>query len=213
MRIVMTGATRFESTFAANHLAHYLLLRQLVKSVRPGGRIILTGSGTHDPAEKTPVTPPIHANAAYLALPQRDPQEECRPRQAAFRAYSSSKLCNIMTAREAAKRYPSLSVMAFYRGYVPHTALGRDNPKWVATLVSYILPLLMKRDQSSKISRSGQFLADLAVNDRYANSHGSYWAVRGKHLLEIDPSVLARDDAACAALWEDSAKLVGLPCA
>jgi hypothetical protein len=71
----------------------------------------------------------------------------------------------------------------------------------------------MKRDRSSKISRSGQFLADLAVNDRYANSHGSYWAVRGKHLLEIDPSVLARDDAACAALWEDSAKLVGLPCA
>jgi len=202
----------FERTFAVNHLAHYLLLRLLVEKLRPGGRIILTGSGTHDPAEKTPVTPPIHANAEYLAFPERDPQRESRPRQAGFRAYSASKLCNIMTAREAAKRYPELSVMAFDPGYVPHTDLGRDNPKWVATLVSYILPLLMKRDRSSTIPRSGQFLADLAVNNRFANSRGNYWAVRGVHLLQVDPSVLARDESAGAALWEDSARLVGMPC-
>jgi len=208
-----TSADGFERTFAVNHLAHYLLLRLLADKLQPGGRIILTGSGTHDPAEKTPVTPPIHANAGYLAFPERDPQRENRARQAGFRAYSSSKLCNIMTAREAAKRYPALTVMSFDPGYVPHTSLGRDNPQWVATLVSYIVPLLMRRDRSSTIPRSGQFLADLAVSDRYANSCGSYWAVRGKQLLQIAPSILARDDAACTALWEDSARLVGLPCA
>jgi hypothetical protein len=70
----------------------------------------------------------------------------------------------------------------------------------------------MKRDRSSTIPRSGRFLADLAVNDRFANSRGDYWAVRGAHLLQVDPSVLARDDAAGAALWEDSARLVGMPC-
>jgi len=202
----------FERTFAVNHLAHYLLLRLLVGSLKPGGRIILTGSGTHDPAEKTPVTPPIHANAEYLAYPERDPLREKRARQAGFRAYSSSKLCNIMTAREAARRYPEILAMSFDPGYVPHTALGRDNPKWVATLVSYILPLMMRRDRSSTIPRSGQFLAELAVHNQYARSEGGYWAVRGPRLLQIDPSVLARDDAACAALWADSAKLVGLPC-
>jgi len=208
-----TSADGFERTFAVNHLAHYLLLRLLVKKLRPGGRIILTASGTHDPAEKTPVTPPIHANAEYLAFPERDPQRENRARQAGFRAYSSSKLCNIMTTCEAAKRYPGIAVMSFDPGYVPHTALGRDNPKWVATLVSYIVPLLMRRDRSSTIPRSGQFLADLAAQDRFINSRGSYWAVRGEQLLQIDPSTLARDGAACAALWEDSATLVGLPCA
>ena len=208
-----TSADGFERTFAVNHLAHYLLLRLLVDTLRPGGRIILTGSGTHDPAEKTPVTPPIHANADYLAFPERDPQRENRARQAGFRAYSSSKLCNIMTGREAAKRYPAITVMSFDPGYVPHTGLGRDNPKWVASLVSYILPLLMRRDRSSTIPRSGQFLADLAVSDRYANSQGSYWAVRGEQLLPIAPSILARDDATSEALWEDSARLVGLPCA
>ncbi len=207
------SADGFERTFAVNHLAHYLLLRLLVDKLRPGGRIILTGSGTHDPAEKTPVTAPIHANTEYLAFPERDPQREHRVRQAGFRAYSSSKLCNIMTAREAAKRYPAITVMSYDPGYVPHTGLGRDNPKWIATLVSYIVPLIMRRDRSSTIPRSGQFLAELAVSDGYANSPGSYWAVRGAQLLQIAPSTLARDDAACAALWEDSAKLVGPPCA
>ncbi|MFM9937524.1 MAG: SDR family NAD(P)-dependent oxidoreductase, partial [Novosphingobium sp.] len=121
------SADGFERTFAVNHLAHYLLLRLLAPGLRPGARVILTGSGTHDPAEKTPVTPPVHANADWLAHPETDPHRETRTRQACFRAYSSSKLCNIMTAREAAKRLPGISFMSFDPGYVPHTGLGRDN--------------------------------------------------------------------------------------
>jgi len=34
----------------------------------------------------------------------------------------------------------------------------------------------------------------------------------GELLLQVDPSVLARDEAAGAALWEDSARLLGMPC-
>jgi NAD(P)-dependent dehydrogenase (short-subunit alcohol dehydrogenase family) len=204
------SADGFERTFAVNHLAHYLLLRLLADKLSPTARVILTGSGTHDPAEKTPVTPPIHANAEYLAYPERDPQAETRARQGGFRAYSASKLCNIMTAREAALRYPALCVMSYDPGYVPHTALGRDNPKWIATLVSYILPLTMKRDRSSNIPRSGQFLADLAIAPQYANCHGDYWSVRGHALRKIEPSLLARDGAAAAKLWDDSAILTGM---
>jgi NAD(P)-dependent dehydrogenase (short-subunit alcohol dehydrogenase family) len=200
----------FERTFAVNHLAHYLLLRLLEPKMAQGGRVILTGSGTHDPAEKTPVTPPVHANAEYLAYPDRDPSAETRARQAGFRAYSTSKLCNIMTAREAALRFSGLATLSFDPGYVPHTALGRDNPKWISTLVSYILPLTMKKDRSSTIARSGQFLADLATSDLYAQCRGDYWAVRGPALIKIEPSTLARDAKACAKLWEDSAALVGL---
>ena len=204
------SADGFERTFAVNHLAHYLLLRLLADHMAPGGRVILTGSGTHDPAEKTPVTPPIHANAEYLAFPDRDPQREKRTRQAGFRAYSTSKLCNIMTAREAALRYPALSMMSYDPGYVPHTGLGRDNPKWIATLVSYILPLIMKADNSSTISRSGQFLADLATDPRYGDCSGDYWSVRGANLLNMAPSQLAQDAAASVKLWDDSATLIGL---
>ena len=204
------SADGFELTFAVNHLAHYLLLRLLADKLTPGARVIFTGSGTHDPAEQTPVTPPIHATAEYLAFPDRDPQQETRPRQAGFRAYSTSKLCNIMTARETAHRYPALCVMSFDPAYVPHTGLGRDNPKWIATLVSYILPLIMKGDRSSTIPRSGQFLADLVTDPKYAGASGDYWSVRGSDMIRIEPSELARDASASAKLWDDSAALVGL---
>jgi NAD(P)-dependent dehydrogenase (short-subunit alcohol dehydrogenase family) len=204
------SADGFERTFAVNHLAHYLLLRLLADRLSPTARVIFTGSGTHDPAEKTGITPPIHANVEYLAYPDRDPQEEKRPRQAGFRAYSTSKLCNIMTAREAVLHYPGTAFMSFDPGYVPFTGLGRDNPKWIATLVNYILPLTMKKDRSSTIPRSGQFLADLALEPAYANARGDYWSVRGPQLIKLEPSVLARDTGASAKLWEDSAKLVGL---
>lgn len=49
-----TSADGFERTFAVNHLAHYLLLRLLAPRLASGARVIFTGSGTHDPAEKTP---------------------------------------------------------------------------------------------------------------------------------------------------------------
>ena len=205
-----TSADGFERTFAVNHLAHYLLLRLVEGRLAPGARVILTGSGTHDPAEKTPVTPPVHADADLLAHPEADPQRETRTRQACFRAYSSSKLCNIMTAREAARRLPGISAMSYDPGYVPHTGLGRDNPRWIATIVSYVVPLMMARDRSSTVPRSGQFLADLAGDPRYADCHGDYWSVRGSALLKLAPSVLARDDAAGAKLWDDSARLTRL---
>ena len=200
----------FEQTFAVNHLSHYLLLRLLADSIAREGRVILTGSGTHDPAEKTPITPPIHAIAEYLAYPERDPRQETRILQSVFRAYTSSKLCNIMTAREFSKRYPSLSVMSFDPAYVPHTSLGRNNPKLIAKAVSFILPHIMKRDRSSTIARSGQFLADLALEQKYAASRGNYWAVRGSQMMEVAPSALARDAVASAKLWDDSARLAGI---
>jgi NAD(P)-dependent dehydrogenase (short-subunit alcohol dehydrogenase family) len=204
------SADGFERTFAVNHLAHFLLLQLLADRLAPGARVIFTGSGTHDPAEKTPVTPPIHANAEYLAYPDCDPQRETRERQAGFRAYSSSKLCNIMTVREGALRLPQHIFLAFDPGYVPHTGLGRDNPKWIATLVSYILPLMMKKDRSSNIPRSGQYLADLVLQPEYANLSGSYWAVRSPDFVRIEPSELARNADACKTLWDDSLRITGL---
>jgi len=205
-----TTAAGQERTFAVNQLAHFRLLHRLLPQLAPGARVILTGSGTHDPAEGTMITPPVHANAEWLAFPDRDPTLPKGARSQAFRAYSSSKLANIMTARELAQRRPDLSAMSFDPGYVPWTGLARSSGTIVSTLASLILPLLMKRDRKSTVELSGQYLAALAVEPAYAAARGDYWSVRNPALVQIAPSELARDDAACATLWDDCENLLGL---
>jgi NAD(P)-dependent dehydrogenase (short-subunit alcohol dehydrogenase family) len=205
-----TGGEGYERTFAVNQLAHFRLLHRLLPRLAPGARVILTGSGTHDPAEGTMVTPPAHANAEWLAFPDRDPTLPKGARSRAFRAYSSSKLANIMTARELARRRPDLAAMSFDPGYVPWTGLARSSGKIVSSLVSLILPLTMKRDRKSSVEKSGEYLAALAAGPAYGEAHGDYWSVRNPALKRIEPSELARDDAACAKLWDDCERLLGL---
>lgn len=205
------GAEGYERTFAVNQLAHFLLLHRLLPHLAPGARVILTGSGTHDPDEKTLVTPPAHANAEWLAYPDRDPTLPKKDQAQAFRAYSSSKLANIMTARELAHRRPDLAAMSFDPGYVPWTGLARASGKILSSLVSLILPLTMKRDRKSTIEMSGEYLAALAADEAYAGAQGDYWSVRNPALVRIEPSALARDDAACAKLWDDCERLLALP--
>ena len=66
-------ADGYETTFAVNHLAHYLLLRLLLQRLADHARLVLTTSSTHDPAQRTPLPPPRHADAHLLAHPELDP--------------------------------------------------------------------------------------------------------------------------------------------
>lgn len=202
------SAQGLEITFAANHLAHYLLARRLVSKMAQGGRIVLTASGTHDPEEKTGMPPPRHADAQRLARPETDPDLDPKAGMAGRRAYSTSKLCNVMTARELAKRTagtrPDLSIMAFDPGFTPGTGLARDYPGAASWVFRHILPLVVRGERVSTPANSGALLAGMAAGADYAGSRGGYFAVRGKALREVPPSTLARDDGACARLWEDS---------
>jgi protochlorophyllide reductase len=202
-----------ELTFATNHLAHYLLVRLLLDRMAPNGRIILTSSGTHDPAQKTGMPPPRHADAMRLVHPDRDPEADTKPGVAGRRAYSTSKLCNLMTARELAKRAhdrPDLTILAFDPAFVPGTGLARDYGPVLDWVFRTVFPIVVRGSHVSTPAISGQALADLATGPNYAGRRGEYWSVRSKRLTLATPSELARDDEACARLWEDSARLVGL---
>ena len=197
-----------EKTFVVNQLSHFLLLDLLRDRLTPNARVVFTGSGTHDPAEKTPVPAPVHADAERLAWPERDDRLPKPAQLKALRAYASSKLANIMTARELARREEGLGVMAFDPGYVPGTALGRDYPWLVQKMMHAILPLVMKKDRASSIPNSGRLLALAMIDPRYDGERGTYWSVRGRHLLPVHPSELAQDDDAARLLWEDCRRLV-----
>lgn len=202
----------FEATFATNHLAHFLLLRLLMPRLISGARIVITSSGTHDPGEKTGVPPPRHANARWLAYPNQDPQGDASPMIAGMRAYSASKLANLMTARYLAQSKPARAgawqVFAYDPGLTPGTGLARSQPWPIRALVWPLLPLMVPFAKGmNRLSDAGRGLYELATTAQ-APEGRSYAALRRGALAWPDPSSLARDDALVAQLWEDSDKLV-----
>lgn len=210
-----TSKDGFELTFAVNHLAHYVLLRALAPRLNANGRVVLTSSDTHDPEQKTGIPAPRHADVMLLAHPERDPARDASPLVAGRRAYSSSKLCNAMMARELAKRLkdtrPDIMVAAYNPGFTPGTGLARNYPGPVGFIFRHLLPLFTRRSERvNSVDTAGEMLAALAVDPAYAGSRGNYFTARNGSLREVPPSMLARDDAACAKLWDDSAVLSGM---
>jgi NAD(P)-dependent dehydrogenase (short-subunit alcohol dehydrogenase family) len=212
--VAARSADGYELTFATNHLAHYLLLRLLAPRLNPGARVVITSSGTHDPTEKTGVPPPRHADAMRLARPDSDPELSANPVTAGMRAYSTSKLANLMTALvfagSAEARERSLIVTAYDPGLTPGTGLVRDQMWVVRTLVWPLLPLLQPfRSGMNSLDAAGRGLADLATG-AVPPPGRVYASLRKGRLTWPDPSELARDAAAAAKLWDDSAVLTGL---
>ena len=207
------SADGFELTFATNHLAHYLLARLLLPQVASGGRIIITSSGTHDPAEKTGVPPPRHAEAALLADPARDPGVAKGAMKAGMQAYSASKLCNLMTARmlaadpEVVRR--GIAVHAYDPGFTPGTGLARATPAWFRRTIWPLLPLIVPLGKGmNSVANAGRALAGLA--DGSISDARVYMALRRGQPTWPEPSALARDAAAGQRLWDDSAEMVGV---
>lgn len=207
----------FETTFAVNHLAHYLLLRTLLPVLAADVTVVLTTSGTHDPATGAGLAPPRHADADLLAHPERDPGLDPRPRTAGEHAYTASKLCTVLTARALAQRDRRITVLAYCPGQVFGTGLARDLPWYLRTVWSALgTPVLnrpVRRFAPTLNARSaaGNALADLATGTVRPPAGRHYAALRGGELTWPDPAELARRDDAAQALWTASARLVGLP--
>lgn len=209
----------FETTFAVNHLAHYLLLRLLLPSLADGGRVVLTTSGTHDPATKAGLVPPRHAEADLLAQPDRDPGLDATPRRAGQHAYTAAKLCALLTARSLSAdptvRARRLSVVAYCPGQVFGTGLAQhlSLPWRVAwSVLGSPVGWLPRRLSGTLNSRAaaGGALADLALGRTAVPEGKRYAALRHGEVTWPEPSELARDDDVAATLWRDSARLVGL---
>ena len=202
----------YELTFAVNHLAHYLLIRLLTSHLAPDARVVVTTSGTHDPAAHTMIPPPRHADAKMLARPDTDPGLDKDPMRAGRRAYSTSKLCNVMTARTLAARLkpnrPDVAVIAFDPGLTPGTGLARNYSTFTGLIFKYVMPWTSRNATTPEVA--GRLLADLILSPDYRTARGDYYRVHNRALGAKQPSTLARDDAACAALWTDSAALIGL---
>jgi NAD(P)-dependent dehydrogenase (short-subunit alcohol dehydrogenase family) len=205
----------FETTFAVDHLAHYLLLRLLMPRLAPGAIVVMTTSNLHDP-KTNPIAPPEHADAGKLARGEVKLGKSQGPRSG-IRAYAASKLCNMLTARALASsaftQERGIRVIAFNPGFTPGTQLSRHQSPAFKLTLAVLVPILSFLQRMNTLAGGGGVLADLALG-RIVPPTGRLYASQVKRRLTWpDISALATDDAVMARLWRDSAALVGLPAA
>ena len=200
----------FETTFAVNHLAHYLLLRLLLPCLAEGATVVITTSDTHDP-KSNPIAPPIGLDVERLAHPQPDAHSGFR---AGFHAYASSKLCNLLTARALAASPDAsarlLHVIAYNPGFTLGTGLNRDWPWW-AQLVKGAAWIVRPVVRLATVEQAGDALADLALGRVAAPPGRVYASLVKRRITWPDPSVLAQSADLMQELWRESARLVDLP--
>ncbi|MFE2184868.1 SDR family NAD(P)-dependent oxidoreductase [Streptomyces sp. NPDC059455] len=207
------SADGYELTFAVNHLAHYLLARLLVPHMADHGRLVITTSETHDPA----VTP--------IAPKTLEPRTLAHPGKGGFgsgvRAYSASKLCNLLTAQSFAAldevKARRISVIAFSPGLTGGTSLGRDSSRARRMFVTLLMRTVFRlvglfRPEyvMGTPERSGEALAEVSLGTVTPPPGRIYISlVKGQPTFP-DPSELARNQDAQDRLWRESAAMVGI---
>lgn len=217
---VVSGLTRtvdgLETTFAVNHLAHFLLVNLLIDALGPPARVVVVSSDTHDPAQRTGMPAPRWRDPYLLAYPERDPVPTHEGNGTlGRRRYTTTKLCNVLFAYELVRRIAawrpadpsSVTVNAFNPGFMPGTALARDYPGWARLAWRTLLPAIARlRGHAGSVRSSADALADLVLAAKWEGVTGTY----------VDRTTVARsseesyDELKAAQLWRASADLVGL---
>jgi NAD(P)-dependent dehydrogenase (short-subunit alcohol dehydrogenase family) len=197
-------ADGFETTFAVNHLAHQLLVLRLFPRLAETARVVLVSSGTHDPQtlEGRPNPPGV---VDVLALSKGRAGEVVLP---AVRRYSTSKLCNVLFARELHRRLrvanSRVSVNAFDPGAVPGTELTRNWSPALKLLVHSSWILRVFGVAVSTVPSAARSMARLVVDESLEGKSGHYFQLD----RERQPSIAAQDADLARRLYDDSLKLM-----
>jgi NAD(P)-dependent dehydrogenase (short-subunit alcohol dehydrogenase family) len=174
-----------EWTFALNHLAYYLLARELEDLLRASApaRIVNVSSGAHTAGK-------IHWDDPGLARGYR-----------AFKAYCQSKLANLLFTRELARRLDGsgVAVNAIHPGPVA-SKFGHNNG------VLFRLAVRIAQTVMISAAQGADTLVWAATAPELAGVTGKYFYKR----RETAPSPRATDDESARRLWDASAKMVGL---
>ncbi len=214
---VITGLTRtsagLETTFATNHLGHLLLARLLLPHLAPDARVVFVASDTHDPKRFTGMPAPNLDDVKAVSTGAAFEAES--PGAAGRRRYTTSKLCNVMTAYELDRRVrqasapgaAAVTVNAFDPGLMPGTQLVREYGPVVRALWHAVLPVATwVVPNMNAIPRSAARLVRMVDDAAYAGVSGKY-VTRGRALPSSDTSY---DEAKARELWNLSCELAGL---
>jgi len=206
----------FETTFAVNHLGHFLLVNMLLRRLEAPARIVVVSSGTHNPDQFTGMPKANYQGTREAAMPKSEIDGAEGTSVAGRRAYTTSKLCNVMFTYELSRRLRTeghctedkpITVNAFDPGLMPATGLARDFGGAAKFAWNYILPVLtLFVPGVNTASRSGTNLARLVVDPALEGVTAKYF-VRRK---QVPSSTESYNEHKAKELWEGSAELVGL---
>lgn len=177
-------ADGFETMFAVNHLAPYLLTRLLTDRLVSSApsRVVVVASDAYKFGDLDPED--YGSTAAFTPM----------------KVYGRSKLANLLFAGELSRRIgdQGVAVSAVHPGFVS-TSLGRDNTIAQVAL-RLIKPLIRTPEKGARTS------IQLATEPLGAVGGGRYH-VDGR---VKDTGPRGADPAMAARLWNDSAAMVGL---
>ncbi len=175
----------YETTFAVNHLAPFLLTHELLPKIleTPGARIVNVASGAH----------------RFARFDLDDLQS--KKRFSSMRVYGASKLSNMLFTSELARRLEGrdIGIWSLHPGAVS-TRLGANN----GGIAKLILPLL------SLFFRTPEQGAQTSI---FLCSEPHIDAPNGTYFVDERPATvsdLARDSEVARRLWTESERLVDL---
>lgn len=205
-------ADGFEMTFGVNHLAHFLLVRELLGHLAEPARIVFVASGTHDPDQFTGMPHPVYTSARALAVP--DGEQPGNPNAVGRRRYTTSKLCNVLATYELARRLEqerpgdAITVNAFDPGLMAGTGLAREYGPLQAFVWKYVMPALVVVPGLNVHTprHSGAALARLVLDQSLEGTTGRYFEGR----KEIRSSKESYDRAKQLDLWDTSVEMTKL---
>ncbi|TMW68953.1 hypothetical protein Poli38472_001109 [Pythium oligandrum] len=193
-----TTVDGFESTVGTNHIGHFLLTKLLFDRTK---RFVTLGSETHDPAEGTGLPEP---NVSDLDQMAKGYANFSGPE-----AYTTSKLCNMLLAKQIALQHPEKEAIMYSPGLTPDTSLFREQP-WILfkTFIAVLnVVYWFKGERMSTSQYSGGYLARLASADSLSENG---W--RSGDYIRIDetwqPSEKVRDAVLAKKLWDKSEEWV-----
>lgn len=175
-----------ETTFAVNHLGYFLLTNLLLDLLMRSApaRIVTVASAAH--RQGTLDFSDLGYERGYAIM----------------RAYSRSKLANVLFAAELARRLAGAGVTSnsLHPGTVA-TNIWSGAPTWAKPLIQ-----LFFRPFFLSVKEGAAPIVQLAASPELEGVTGKYFE-KGK---PVTPAPLARDEALAKQLWKVSAEMVGL---
>lgn len=179
-------AEGFDTQWAVNHLAPFLLTLQFLPLLRaaPTARVVTVSSGSH-----------------YGTKLKWDDIQLLR-HYSALRAYNQTKLCNVLFSAELDRRLDGSSVRAFAAdpGLV-NTQIGLKSNSFLARWVWDI-----RRRGGISAEESARGIVYLLTEPSIQDAREVYW----KHGKPKAPNPFALDEAAARRLWNLSAQMCGI---